>query len=59
MLFILTPTATLSVALTHLHLNSAQSTLLSILSLINRYIQPLKLKEMTKKQISHLLKVFY
>ena len=58
MLFILTPTATLSVALTHLHLNSAQSTLLSILSLINRYIQ-LKLKEMTNLLFSHLLKVFY
>ena len=57
MLFILTPTATLSVALTHLHLNSAQSTLLSILSLINRYIQ-LKLKEMTNLLFSHLLKVF-
>ena len=59
MLFILTPSATLSVALTHLHLNSAQSTLLSILSLINRYIQPLKLKEMTNLLFSHLLKVFY
>ena len=58
MLFILTPSATLSVALTHLHLNSAQSTLLSILSLINRYIQ-LKLKEMTNLLFSHLLKVFY